>query len=157
MSAKLFEGFTPDDIEWIGGESPINETVGLGGFAQAAAFPLQNYQGGSPEAMIEMNLAMYDITVGENTDYKIPYLRYRGTPTGIDVLKVVADRHHAGARRRPGRPRRRADRRGRRARPAGVLPGRRRCLRWPATARLRRPPGRGLAPGPGGRARCGRP
>jgi hypothetical protein len=89
VSAKLFEGFTPDDIEWIGGESTINETVGLGGFAQAAAFPLQNYQGGSPEAMIEMNLAMYDITVGENTDYKIPYLRYRGTPTGIDVLKVV--------------------------------------------------------------------
>ncbi len=89
VSAKLFEGFTPDDIEWIGGESLINETVGLGGFAQAAAFPLQNYQGGSPEAMIEMNLAMYEITVGENTDYKIPYLRYRGTPTAIDVMKVV--------------------------------------------------------------------
>jgi len=89
VSARLFSGFTPDDIEWIGGESLINETVGLGGFAQAAAFPLQNYQGGSPEAMIEMNLAMYDITVGENTDYKIPYLRYRGTPTAIDVLKVV--------------------------------------------------------------------
>jgi hypothetical protein len=89
VSAKLFDGFTPDDIEWIGGESLINETVGLGGFAQAAAFPLQNYQGGSPEAMIEMNLAMYAITVGENTDYKIPYLRYRGTPTAIDALKVA--------------------------------------------------------------------
>jgi hypothetical protein len=89
VSANLFDGFTPDDIEWIGGESLINETVGLGGFAQAAAFPLQSYQGGSPEAMIEMNLAMYEITVGENTDYKIPYLRYRGTPTAIDVLKVV--------------------------------------------------------------------
>ena len=90
VEARLFDGFSISDIEWIGGESLINETVGLGGFAQAAAFPLQNYQGGTPEAMIEMNLAMYDITVGENTDYKIPYLRYRGTPTGIDVLKVVA-------------------------------------------------------------------
>jgi Protein of unknown function (DUF1116) len=89
VSAKLFDGFTADDIEWIGGESLINETVGLGGFAQAAAFPLQDYQGGSPEAMIEMNLAMYRITVGENTDYKIPYLRFRGTPTAIDVLRVV--------------------------------------------------------------------
>jgi hypothetical protein len=39
--------------------------------------------------MIEMNLAMYGITVGENTDYKIPYLRYRGTPTAIDALKVA--------------------------------------------------------------------
>ncbi len=89
VSARLFEGFTAADIEWIGGESLINETVGLGGFAQAAAFPLQNYQGGSPEAMIGMNLAMYEITVGENADYKIPYLKYRGTPTGIDALKVA--------------------------------------------------------------------
>jgi hypothetical protein len=89
VSARLFEGYAVEDIEWIGGESLINETVGLGGFAQAAAFPLQNYQGGSPEAMIEMNLAMYDITVGENTDYKIPYFRYRGTPTAIDALKVA--------------------------------------------------------------------
>ena len=89
VSARLFEGYAVEDIEWIGGESLINETVGLGGFAQAAAFALQNYQGGSPEAMIEMNLAMYDITVGENTDYKIPYLRYRGTPTAIDALKVA--------------------------------------------------------------------
>ena len=86
---KLFDGFTNDDVEWIGGESHITETVGLGGFAQAAAFPLQAYQGGSPEAMIEKNLAMYDITVGENADYRIPYFRYRGTPTGIDVFKVV--------------------------------------------------------------------
>jgi len=36
---SLFEGFTMDDVAWMGGESIINETVGLGGFAQAAAFP----------------------------------------------------------------------------------------------------------------------
>ena len=76
-------------MEWIGGESHITETVGLGGFAQAAAFPLQAYQGGSPEVMIEKNLAMYDITVGENSDYRIPYFAYRGTPTGVDVFKVA--------------------------------------------------------------------
>lgn len=87
--AKLFEGFTEDDVEWMGGESSINETVGLGGFAQAAAFPLQAYQGGTPEDMIDMNLEMYAITVGEHPEYKIPYLRYRGTPTGIDVRRVV--------------------------------------------------------------------
>jgi hypothetical protein len=89
VQAKMFEGFTADDIDWIGGESIINETVGLGGFAQAAAFPLQSYQGGSPQAMVEMNLAMYDITVGEHTDYKIPFLAYRGTPTAIDVFRVA--------------------------------------------------------------------
>ena len=86
---KLFEGFSDADVEWIGGESHITETVGLGGFAQAAAFPLQAYQGGSPEVMVEKNLAMYAITVGESSDYRIPYFGYRGTPTGVDVFKVV--------------------------------------------------------------------
>ena len=86
---KLFEGFNDDDVEWIGGESHITETVGLGGFAQAAAFPLQAYQGGSPQVMVEKNLSMYEITVGESGDYRIPYFAYRGTPTGVDVFKVV--------------------------------------------------------------------
>jgi hypothetical protein len=90
VEAKLFEGFTEADIEWIGGESHITETVGLGGFAQAAAFGLQAYQGGGPEAMVANNLAMYDITHGEHPEFKIPCLGFRGTPTGIDVHKVVA-------------------------------------------------------------------
>jgi hypothetical protein len=89
VEAKLFEGHSKDEIAWMGGESIIAETIGLGGFAQAAAFPLQAYQGGSPEAMVERNLSLYEITVGENSDYHIPYLRYRGTPTGIDIFKVV--------------------------------------------------------------------
>jgi hypothetical protein len=90
VEAKLFEGFTEADIQWIGGESHITETVGLGGFAQAAAFGLQAYQGGGPEAMVANNLSMYDITQGEHPTFKIPYLGFRGTPTGIDVNKVVA-------------------------------------------------------------------
>jgi hypothetical protein len=32
---------------------------------------------------------MYEITAGENNMYKIPSLNFRGTPTGIDVRKVV--------------------------------------------------------------------
>lgn len=87
--AKLFEGYGEDDIEWLGGESCMTEVVGLGGFAQATAPALQAYQGGSPDAMRETNLSMYAITVAENEDFKIPYLGYRGTPTGIDVLAVV--------------------------------------------------------------------
>lgn len=86
---KLFEGHTEEEITWMGGDSAIAETVGIGGFAQAAAFPLQAYQGGSAEAMVERNLRMYDITIGEHTHFKIPYLRYRGTPTGIDIFKVT--------------------------------------------------------------------
>jgi hypothetical protein len=89
VEAKLFAGHTTEEISWMGGESVIIETTGLGGFAQAAAFPLQSYQGGSAEAMVANNLAMYDIVVGEHSDFRIPFLAYRGTPTGIDVLKVV--------------------------------------------------------------------
>lgn len=88
--AKFFDGHTAADVAWMGGESVITECVGLGAFAQAAAFPLQAYQGGSPEAMIASNLAMYQVAVGEHPDYKIPYFQYRGTPTGIDIRKVVA-------------------------------------------------------------------
>lgn len=87
--ARFFEGHSAADLEWIGGESLIAETVGLGGFAQAAAFPLQNYQGGSARAMMDLNLAMYGITVAEHPYYRIPVFDYRGTPVGIDVEKVV--------------------------------------------------------------------
>jgi len=90
VEAKLFEGHTEDEIEFMGGESIINETVGLGGFAQAAAFPLQDFQGGSPDEMVANTLAMYEITVAEHPVYRIPALSFRGTPTGIDVRKVVA-------------------------------------------------------------------
>jgi hypothetical protein len=89
VSCKLFEGFTDDDVEWIGGESHITETVGLGGFAQAAAFGLQAYQGGSAAEMIKMNSLMYDITVAEHPDFQIPYFGFRGTPVGIDIFKVT--------------------------------------------------------------------
>ena len=89
VEAKLFDGHSEDEITWMGGESIIAETVGLGGFAQAAAFPLQRYQGGSAEAMVKRNLGLYDITVGEHSDFHIPYLGYRGTPTAIDVFKVL--------------------------------------------------------------------
>lgn len=87
--AKLFEGFDEDDIEWMGGESCMTETIGLGGFAQATAPSLQAYQGGTPDAMRETNLRLYEITVAENPDFKIPYLGYRGTPTGIDLFEVL--------------------------------------------------------------------
>ena len=89
VEAKLFDGHSEDEITWMGGESPIIETIGAGAFAQAAAFPLQQYQGGTPQAMIERNLELYGITVGENPDFHIPYLCYRGTPTGIDIFRVL--------------------------------------------------------------------
>ncbi|MCX6398434.1 MAG: DUF1116 domain-containing protein [Propionibacteriales bacterium] len=87
---KLFAGHTEDEITWMGGESPITETVGLGGFAQACALTLQEYQGGSAEVMIERNLQMYAITHGESSSYRIPLFDFRGTPTAVDARKVLA-------------------------------------------------------------------
>jgi hypothetical protein len=89
VEAKLFEGHDANDIEYMGGESVINETVGLGGFAQAAAFSLQAYQGGSADEMVRMNLTMYEITTGEHPEFTIPYFGFRGTPVGIDVYRVI--------------------------------------------------------------------
>lgn len=88
-AVAFFEGFDDNDIAWMGGESVITETVGLGGFAQACAFTLQEYQGGSPEVMVRNNLDMYKISVAEHEFFKIPYFSYRGTPTGIDLRKVT--------------------------------------------------------------------
>jgi hypothetical protein len=90
VAARLFQGFTEDDIQFMGGESIINETVGLGGFAQAAAFALLDYQGGSADGMVAMTQAMYEITLGEHPELKIPYLGFRGIPVAIDIHKVVA-------------------------------------------------------------------
>jgi uncharacterized protein DUF1116 len=90
VSVKLFAGFTKRDVELMGGESIINETVGLGGFAQAAAFGLQDYQGGSADEMMAMNRDMYAITVAEHPEFRIPVFGFRGIPVGIDTHKVVA-------------------------------------------------------------------
>jgi hypothetical protein len=39
--------------------------------------------------MIARNKELYAITVGENPDYLSPALDFRGTPTGIDIFKVL--------------------------------------------------------------------
>lgn len=86
---RLEEGCTEDDMEFMGGESVITETAGLGGMAQAAAFPLHRSSGRSVATMLERTRAMYEITHAEHSWFKIPALDYRGTPLGIDVLKVA--------------------------------------------------------------------
>ncbi len=40
--------------------------------------------------MVAMNRDMYEITLGEHPELKIPYLGFRGVPLGIDVHKVTA-------------------------------------------------------------------
>jgi len=89
IEGKYFEGFSEADLEYMGGDSVINATIGLGGLAQAAAFSLIEYQGGSSERMVERNEAMHRITLDEHPHYEIPYFGFRGVPTGIDVRRAV--------------------------------------------------------------------
>lgn len=86
---KLFEGYTEDDVAWLGGESSITESMGLGGFVQAAALTLQDYSGGTPDKMIENNQAMYEITIDEHSLYRLPIFQFKGAPIGIDIFKVI--------------------------------------------------------------------
>jgi hypothetical protein len=71
------------------GDSAITETVGLGGFAMAAAPAIVGFVGGSAAGAVQRTLAMYEITLAEHPAFKIPILESRGTPTGIDAMLVV--------------------------------------------------------------------
>ena len=87
--ALYFKGFSKDDANPDLGDSSITETLGLGGFAIAASPAIVQFVGGSAKDAVNYTLKMYEITETENNIYKIPYLNFRGTPTGIDVIKVI--------------------------------------------------------------------
>ena len=87
--ALYFAGFTKADANPDIGDSAITETGGLGGFAIAAAPAIVQFVGGSASDAVRYTHQMYEITAGESRMYQIPALDFRGTPTGIDVRKVV--------------------------------------------------------------------
>lgn len=89
VDGLLFPGYTAEDANPDIGDSVIAETAGIGGFAMAAAFAIVQFVGGSAKDAINFTLKMYEITTIENNIYKIPALDFRGTPTGIDIRKVV--------------------------------------------------------------------
>lgn len=82
-------GFSAEDAAPDIGDSVITETAGIGGFAMAGAPAIVKFVGGSPRDALDFTQAMYEITVTENDTYQIPTLDFRGTPTAIDVIKVV--------------------------------------------------------------------
>ena len=104
VQGKYFEGFGPDDGAHLGGESMINETVGLGGCAAPAAFALASYLGGA-DAMLERQERLYSIAFAEHSDFVIPFTG-RGTPTGFDVRSISEQRVtpviHTGIAHRDG-------------------------------------------------------
>jgi hypothetical protein len=84
-----FPGFTAADASGDIGDSTITETAGIGGFAMASAPAIVTFVSGTPKDAINTTLEMYEICHAEHKYFTIPPLDFRGTPTGIDIRKVV--------------------------------------------------------------------
>ncbi|HEY84865.1 MAG TPA: DUF1116 domain-containing protein [Chloroflexi bacterium] len=84
-----FPGFTAEDSSGDIGDSTITETAGIGGFAMAGAPAIVTFVSGTPKDAINTTMEMYEITYAEHKYFTMPPLDFRGTPTGIDVRKVV--------------------------------------------------------------------
>jgi hypothetical protein len=84
-----FPGFTADDSSGDIGDSTITETAGIGGFAMASAPAIVAFVSGTPKDALNATLEMYEICYTEHKYFTIPPLDFRGTPTGIDIRKVV--------------------------------------------------------------------
>jgi len=82
-------GYGPGDANPDIGDSAITETVGLGGFAMAAAPAIVQLVGGGVDDAADWTELMYQLTVTEHPRWTIPALGFRGVPFGIDALRVV--------------------------------------------------------------------
>ena len=85
-----FPGFTEEDANPDMGDSTIVETIGLGGFAMAAAPAVAGFVGaGSAAVAAKSTHKMGEITLTKNPEWTMPSLDYEGVPTGIDIRLVV--------------------------------------------------------------------
>lgn len=84
-----FPGYTAEDANGDIGDSTITETAGIGAFAMATAPAIVTFISGTPELALNTTMEMYEITETEHTAFTIPALGFRGTPTGVDIRKVV--------------------------------------------------------------------
>jgi hypothetical protein len=84
-----FPGFKAEDASGDIGDSTITETAGIGGFAMASAPAIVTFVSGTPQDALNATLEMYEICYAEHKYFTMPPLDFRGTPTGIDIRKVV--------------------------------------------------------------------
>ncbi|MGC9356814.1 MAG: DUF1116 domain-containing protein [Anaerolineae bacterium] len=89
VDALYFPGYTAEDASGDLGDSTITETAGIGGFAMAAAPAIVTFVSGTPKLAMDTTLEMYEITETRHKYFTIPALNFEGTPTGIDIRKVV--------------------------------------------------------------------
>ncbi len=85
----FFPGYGIEDANPDLGDSAITETLGIGGFAMAAAPAITRFVGGTPDDALEITRSMRRITLAPHPAYPLPPLNFSGAPSGIDVLKVL--------------------------------------------------------------------
>jgi len=84
-----FPGFSAADANPDLGDSAISEAAGIGAFVMGGAPAIVQFVGGTPADALRYTERMYRITLGENPNYTLPALNFRGAPLGIDVRRVV--------------------------------------------------------------------
>lgn len=89
VDSLYFPGYGQDDASLDMGDSCVTETAGIGAFVMAAAPSMVQFVGGTVNDAVNYTKEMYEITVGKNVNYNIPYLDFTGAPVGIDLVKVV--------------------------------------------------------------------
>ena len=86
----FFPGFSAADANPDIGDSAILEAIGLGAFAMAAAPAVAGFVGaGGFRDAVAYTQSMAEICAARNAKWGIPALEFAGTPTGIDVRRVV--------------------------------------------------------------------
>ncbi|MBI4610147.1 MAG: DUF1116 domain-containing protein [Candidatus Rokubacteria bacterium] len=90
VAGLYFPGFAAGDANRDIGDSAIMETCGLGGMAMAASPAVQRIVGAKSFAeAVSTTRSMAEICVGSNPRFALAPLNGQGTPTGIDIRKVV--------------------------------------------------------------------
>ena len=63
--------------------------MGIGGFAMGASPAIVQFVGGSVADAMRYTESMREITVAENAGFSLPPMNFRGTATGVDLVKVL--------------------------------------------------------------------
>lgn len=89
VDGRYFPQFSAADANRDIGDSAITEASGLGGFASGGAPAVTGFIGGTAGELMTATLEMYQIASIDSPHFTLPALDNRGTPTGIDVMKVI--------------------------------------------------------------------
>jgi hypothetical protein len=85
----FFPGYGIEDANPDLGDSAITETLGIGGFAMAASPAITRFVGGTPDDALATTRSMRRITLAPHPAFPLPPLNFAGSPSGIDVLRVL--------------------------------------------------------------------